>query len=60
MQLYSGQKDVGGSGMCNFQELSLKEKDVHFSSFLLPAGWKAHIIAGAGTAILDHMLEGSY
>lgn len=46
--------------MCNFQELSLEEKDVHFSSFLLPSGWNAYIIAGAGTAILDHMLEGSY
>lgn len=39
--------------MCNFQELSLKGKDVPFSS-LSPASWNAHTMAGARAAILDH------
>lgn len=37
--------------MCNFQELSLKGKKGPFSSFLLPAGWDAHIMVGTGTVI---------
>lgn len=34
---YSGQQDIGGHGMYDFQELSLEGKNVPFSSFLFPA-----------------------